>query len=78
MAKGAWGGPDHVWLGDLVTVVIKHGRLFEQATAHVVQIDVDVDTSNEETVTVTTGDVFVDESTVIRSLARQINQLAKH
>jgi hypothetical protein len=77
LRKGAWGGPAHVWLGDLVTVVIRGGRLFEQATALVTEIQIDVDASNEETVTVVTGEAFVDEGTVLRKLAQQVHQITK-
>lgn len=77
LAKGAWGGPGHVWLGDYVTVVVRAGRLTERAVARVYELDIDIDSSNEETVTVVAGDVRMDAESVLRGIAKRVQVLSK-
>lgn len=76
LGKGKWGGPSHVWLGDYVTIPIRAGRLNERPVARVYEMDIDVDASNQETVTVVAGDVRMDARSVLRGIAKRLNVLA--
>lgn len=77
LAKGRWGGPSHVWLGDYVTVVIKAGRLNERVTARVFELDIDLDATDQETVTVVVGDIRLDPRSVLRGIAKRLAVLAR-
>lgn len=50
--KGAWGGPEHVWVGDTVRLVVKRGRLVVDDLMRVFQIDISIDQNEVETVSV--------------------------
>jgi hypothetical protein len=51
-----WWNPDILWLGDIVNVIINHGRLDENFTGRVSEIDVYLgDDAGEENVIVTVG-----------------------
>jgi hypothetical protein len=51
-----WWNPDILWLGDIVDVIINHGRLDENFTGRVSEIDIFLgDDAGEESVTVTVG-----------------------
>lgn len=56
LKAGTWGGPDALWLGDSVLLVIRSGRLDEVSTRRVVEMDVTVDDSGRETVQVSLGE----------------------
>ena len=77
LAAGAWGGPAHLWVGDYVQVVIKSGRLNEQSWARVFELAISVDASDQESVTVTVGDVRMDPRSIIRGIMKRIDVLAK-
>jgi hypothetical protein len=47
---GGWDGPDHVWLGDTVEVVIKSGRLNVDAFYRVHEIAITLDDNGNESV----------------------------
>lgn len=47
---GRWGGPDHVWLGDIVTLAVRSGRLAVNAAHRVVELSVALDEAGRETV----------------------------
>jgi hypothetical protein len=56
LKPGAWGGPDHIWLGDPVRVIPRSGRLRRvDARLRVYEIAVTLGESGEETVEVTAG-----------------------
>jgi hypothetical protein len=56
LKPGAWGGPDHIWLGDPVRVIPRSGRLRRvDARLRVYEITVTLGESGEETVEVTVG-----------------------
>jgi hypothetical protein len=70
MAAGAWRGPEHVWLGDTVTAVVKSGRVSDVLKLRVYDLDIEVDINDNETVTVTVGD----SKLTIASMLHRINQ----
>lgn len=56
LRRGAWRGPNHIWLGDLVTVVVKSGRLAVGGVRYRVQeMTFDIPEDGQEIVTVTAG-----------------------
>lgn len=55
LQRGAWDGPDHIWLGDTVRLIIPSGRLAVDTAARVHEVAVDMDGNNGETVTLTLG-----------------------
>jgi hypothetical protein len=77
VAKGAWGGPGHIWIGDYVTVAIKAGRLNEVVKARVFELDITVDDSNREDVTVVLGNPVIDPRSVLRGIGARLAQLTK-
>ena len=54
---GAWQGPDHIWIGDTVTVRIRSGRLDVNDQVAVSEMDFSVGPDNIETLTLTAGRV---------------------
>jgi hypothetical protein len=54
--KQGWWDPSDLWLGDIVTVTVNHGRLNDSILTRVTQMDIFIgDTSSEEVVQVTVG-----------------------
>ncbi len=77
MARGAWGGPSHFWLGDYVLVVIQTGRLNEVVKGRVFQMDISVGSSDTEDVIVTVGNLHHDIESVLKGLAKRIIPLTR-
>lgn len=77
LRAGGWDGPSHVGLGDYTTTAVRSGRLDEQAVARVYELDVDVDASDVEKVTVVAGDIRLDPRSVLRGIAKRVQQLSK-
>lgn len=55
LQRGAWNGPDHIWLGDPCRLVIMSGRLAVDTTLRVEEINVDIADTGTEDVTLTLG-----------------------
>jgi hypothetical protein len=55
LKRGGWQGPDHIWLGDTVRLIIPSGRLDVDTTARVHEVAIDIDEDGGETVTLTLG-----------------------
>jgi hypothetical protein len=55
LKPGAWEGPNHIWLGDQVTLSIHAGRLNVTESLRVVGIGLTLDQNDTETITVTLG-----------------------
>jgi hypothetical protein len=56
LRPGEWGGPADIWLGDTVIVDIDSGRISTQGAQYrVMEIDVDLDENDNETVKIVTG-----------------------
>ncbi|MET8149401.1 hypothetical protein ACIBSW_34615 [Actinoplanes sp. NPDC049668] len=52
---GMWGGPEHIWLGDVVTVSCHEGRLQLTEELRVLNIQITLDGTGIEQVTITAG-----------------------
>jgi hypothetical protein len=77
MAPGAWGGPGHIWVNDIVRWTLRRGRLNIDVSLRVYELDISVDQSGIETVTCTIGAVDNNDRSVIKALSRKLNALAK-
>jgi len=55
LTRGLWNGPQDVWLGDRVPLIVRSGRLNVAAQARVSQIDIELDDEGNETVQLTVG-----------------------
>ena len=55
LKRDAWGGPDHIWLGDPVRLRVNSGRLRVDTILRVHEIDVAIGDAGEEDVTLTLG-----------------------
>jgi len=55
LKQGAWEGPDHIWLGDPVRLIVKSGRLDVDTTLRVFELEFAIGENGEETVQVTLG-----------------------
>lgn len=51
LAPDRWEGPDHIWIGDTVELVVKSGRLNERSAHRVVELAVAISDDGDETVT---------------------------
>jgi hypothetical protein len=57
LRRGFWGGPDHIWLGDPVTLAVKSGRLNVLTSLRVQEVDIALDDNDEATISLTLGQV---------------------
>jgi hypothetical protein len=57
LRRDFWGGPDHIWLGDPVTLAVKSGRLDTLTSLRVQEIGIDLDDNDEATISLTLGQV---------------------
>ena len=55
LKRGAWKGPDHIWLGDTVQLVVPSGRLDVTTQQRVYEIAIDMDGDGGESVELTLG-----------------------
>jgi len=72
---GVWDGPDHIWLGDTVTVRIKSGRLLVNDPLQVMEMAFSVSPDNLETLTLTVGRIPFRLHQHIRKILRDIRHL---
>jgi len=77
LRPGFWKGPDHIWLGDRVTVVLKVGRLEEVVETRVYEIQIDRDENLNERVIITAAREKVDLRKVLRDQGRRISDLSR-
>lgn len=55
LRQGAWDGPDHIWLGDLVKIVVMSGRLAVNTSLRVYEMAFTLSDDGSEGVDVTVG-----------------------
>lgn len=53
LENGVWRGPDHIWVGDTVRLVVKRGRLNVNELMKVYQVSISIDQNDVETVSLT-------------------------
>jgi len=72
---GAWPGPDYLWIGDIVTVIINSGRLHVQDRVPVTEMQFDVGPTNVEAVTITAGRVPFRDHQALANVLRRLRRL---
>lgn len=73
-----WGGPTDVWVGDTVLLHITSGRLAVEGIQYRVQeIQIDLDDSDNETVTLTLGSLLAGQRAGDRSVSYRLTQLER-
>ncbi|WP_226361850.1 phage tail protein [Pseudonocardia sp. ICBG1142] len=77
LAPGFWSGPQHFWLGDTVTLVVKSGRLDVQSQLRVQQLKVDIDENDDEKISVTLGYPRKDFRERLASIDRRLERLER-
>lgn len=77
LKPGRWRGPEHVWVGDIVTYVVKRGRRFDVNQARVYEIDIDIDESGQETVSITVDRPRDSDARLIKRMAKKIRYLSR-
>jgi hypothetical protein len=55
LRRNAWDGPDHVWLGDTVRLIVRSGRVDEDVSVRVQEVALSLGPDGEEDVTLTLG-----------------------
>lgn len=75
LRQGAWGGPDHIWPGDVLTWQVRSGRLAEDTQYRVSQLDVVPNDNGSEQVTVTLGRLRQDIREIIKKIKRRVGPL---
>ena len=55
LVRGFWQGPDHIWLGDTVRLILRSGRVQEDVSLRVTGVDVTVGDDGSEDVSLTVG-----------------------
>ncbi len=78
LRQGAWRGPDHLWLGDPVTLAVRSGRLDVVRTSLVQEVECAWnDNSDEPTVSVVLGQVPPRRRQRLRVLDRRLTTLER-
>lgn len=77
LQQGVWGGPDHLWLGDTCRLVIQSGYRFEERVLRVHGIDVAVDGSGREIVTVVLDRPRAELDRLLRRQAERVTDLER-
>ncbi len=72
-----WGGPDHIWLGDPVTLAVRSGRLSALTSLRVQELGIALDDNDEETVSLTLGQVPPDRRWRLRTIDRRLISLER-
>jgi hypothetical protein len=75
LKKGEWRGPNDVWIGDFVTLRIKSGRLNVNQAYRVMELDIDLGESGDETVTLTLNRIQPRIGAKIAAIQRNIRDL---
>jgi len=77
LQQGAWGGPDHVWIGDTVRLRIRSGRLNVDTQYPVTEITMTPGPDNDETVVLGLGWIPPAEGKRIRDVLRRLDRLER-
>lgn len=75
MRASTWGGPGHIWIGDIVRLRIRSGRLDVDEDIRVVQMDISPGEDNDEQVVLTLGRIPPDPRHMISKMLRRVRNL---
>lgn len=78
LRPGEWGGPTDVWIGDTITLDVHTGRLSVNGEQYrVLEVDIALDESDNETVTLTLGQLIAGSRFGDRSILYRLTQLER-
>lgn len=77
LKRGAWDGPDHIWLGDWVRVVASAEGLDTDVQLRVYEVDITLDGAGGETVQITLGGPRPRYSRRVSELERRLSNLER-
>jgi hypothetical protein len=77
LRPGAWEGPDHIWVGDTVRLVIYSGRLQVGTSLRVHELGVGIGDDGTEAVTLTVGRPAPDYRRLPRQILRRLTSLER-
>lgn len=77
LQSGWWSGPDHIWLGDTVRLVIMSGRLRVDTSVRVQEISVDIGDDGTEDVSMTLGYPRKNFTTKLKSIDSRLAKLER-
>lgn len=77
LKRGAWDGPDHIWLGDPVRLVIRSGRLDVDTTLRVYEVEIDLDGNGGENVSLALGGPRPDYRRRTTAVERRLRDLER-
>lgn len=77
LKRGFWEGPDHIWKGDIVRVLVASGRIVEDRALRVTGIDVTPGDDGGEDVSLIVGSTTTTPLDDIRDAQRALAELAR-
>lgn len=77
LKRGAWRGPDHIWLGDPIRLIVTSGRLAVDTTLRVYQLDVTLGDAGDELIELTLGGPRPDYRRRPSLVERRLNNLER-
>jgi hypothetical protein len=77
LIQGGWKGPTHIWLGDTVQLIVMSGRLQVNTALRVYEIQIQIDDTGGETVTLTLGGPRPDTRRRVRDTERRLTDLER-
>jgi hypothetical protein len=78
LKPGAWGGPSHIWIGDIVHVVLQSGR-FQGTRERLRVLEISANVGQDLVqVVLTLGAPRLDVHRQLRRLARELRKARKH
>lgn len=72
-----WGGPDHIWLGDPVTLAVRSGRLNALTTLRVQELGIALDDNDVATISLTLGQVPPNRRWRLRAIDQRLGSLER-
>lgn len=77
LRRGAWDGPDHIWIGDTVRLIIRSGRLAVDTSLRVYEVQIDIGDDGQEDITLALGGPRPDYRRRATLLERRITDLER-
>jgi hypothetical protein len=77
LRRGAWDGPDHIWLGDTIRLIVMSGRLRTDTTLRVFEVDISLDSAGGEDITLALGGPRLDPRRRAKDTERRLRNLER-
>lgn len=78
LRRNAWEGPDHIWLGDTVRLLVRSGRIGEDVPLRVLGLELGLGESGEEDVSLTLGAPAGSVLRRLHDMERRLTTLERH